>query len=113
RRRLLAAARQAAGRVGAGLPLQAARRRRSGPRRMSPAIGFSGHRALVTGGASGIGEVTARLLVELGATVVLADLNRDALPAALERTGAVAWTAGDVASEEDAERMVAEAAEAL
>ena len=80
---------------------------------MTPAIDFSGRKALVTGGASGIGEVTAALLADLGATVVLADLNRDALPAAQERTGAAAWTAGDVASEEDAERMVAEAADRL
>lgn len=77
---------------------------------MTPAIDFSGRKALVTGGASGIGEVTAKLLADLGAAVVLADLNRDALPGALERTGAAAWTSGDVASEEDAERMVAEAA---
>lgn len=80
---------------------------------MMPAIDFTGRRALVTGGASGIGEVTAKLLAELGAAVVLADLNRDALPAAQARTGAVAWTAGDVASEDDAGRMVAEAADRL
>jgi NAD(P)-dependent dehydrogenase (short-subunit alcohol dehydrogenase family) len=76
-------------------------------------IDLKGRKALVTGGASGIGETTAALLVELGADVALADLNADALPAAQGRTGAKAGTSGDVASEEDVERMVAEAVEAL
>lgn len=80
---------------------------------MTPRIDFAGRKALVTGGASGIGETTAKLLAELGAEVVLADLNADALPAAQARTGAEAVTSGDVASAEDVERMVAEAAAAL
>jgi NAD(P)-dependent dehydrogenase (short-subunit alcohol dehydrogenase family) len=80
---------------------------------MSGAIDLSGRKALVTGGASGIGEATAKLLAELGAEVTIADLNRDGLADAAKRTGAKAWTAGDVADEGDAERMVAEAAQAL
>lgn len=80
---------------------------------MTPPIDFTGRKALVTGGASGIGEVTAKLLAGLGAKVALADLDADALPAARQRTGAHAVTAGDVAVEADAERMVAEAADAL
>jgi NAD(P)-dependent dehydrogenase (short-subunit alcohol dehydrogenase family) len=80
---------------------------------MRPAIDLSGRRALVTGGASGIGEETARLLAGLGAAVAIADIERDRLGDAQERTGAAAAVAGDVADADDVERMVAEAAEAL
>lgn len=76
-------------------------------------IDFTGRKALVTGGASGIGESTAKLLVELGAEVVIADLDREKLDPALERTGATAHTAGDVADTAQAEQIVSEAAAAL
>ena len=76
-------------------------------------IDLSGRRALVTGGASGIGEAVARLLSDLGARVVLADRNAAALAEAAGRTGALATTQGDVSREEDAERMLAETVAAL
>ncbi|WAX93550.1 SDR family NAD(P)-dependent oxidoreductase [Aminobacter sp. NyZ550] len=79
----------------------------------APAIRFDGKRVLVTGGASGIGETVARLLSDLGARVVIADLNREQLEPALQRTAAADVTQGDVASEDDAERMVREAITAL
>lgn len=72
-------------------------------------IRFDGKRALVTGGASGIGETTAKLLADLGAKVVLADISADRLDDAAQRTGAVGVTAGDVSNEADSERMVTEA----
>jgi NAD(P)-dependent dehydrogenase (short-subunit alcohol dehydrogenase family) len=61
---------------------------------------ISGASAIVTGGASGLGEATARLLAEKGARVVVADLQDDkgeAVAKALE--GIFAHT--DVTSEED------------
>jgi NAD(P)-dependent dehydrogenase (short-subunit alcohol dehydrogenase family) len=79
----------------------------------APAIRFDGKRVLVTGGASGIGETVARLLSDLGARVVIADLNREQLDPAAQRTAAADVTQGDVASEDDAERMVREAITAL
>ena len=41
-------------------------------------IDFTGKVAIVTGGAMGIGEATARKLVSLGATVAVFDIDRDA-----------------------------------
>ena len=38
---------------------------------------IKGSAALVSGGASGLGEATTRVLAAAGATVVLADLNVD------------------------------------
>ncbi|MBE1204054.1 SDR family NAD(P)-dependent oxidoreductase [Aminobacter carboxidus] len=75
----------------------------------APAIRFDGKRVLVTGGASGIGETVAKLLSDLGARVVIADLNREQLDPAAQRVGAAGVAQGDVASEADAERMAGEA----
>lgn len=69
------------------------------------AIDLTGRMALVTGGASGIGEATAALLVALGARVALADRNAAALDGARARTGAHLAIAGDVVLEADTERM--------
>ncbi len=52
---------------------------------------LAGRVALVTGAAGGIGGATARRLVEGGARVVLADLDRDALAAQVRAHG---WSEG-------------------
>ena len=48
---------------------------------------FAGQVALVTGAGSGLGAVTARLLAENGAHIVLADLNKDAAGEVAESCG--------------------------
>jgi NAD(P)-dependent dehydrogenase (short-subunit alcohol dehydrogenase family) len=63
---------------------------------------FDGQVAIVTGGASGIGEATARRLAAEGARVVVADLFGDRAEAVAQSIGAnasaVQFDAGDVAS---------------
>lgn len=48
---------------------------------------ISGKTAIVTGGASGLGEATVRLLCELGANVAIFDLNKDKGTALAEELG--------------------------
>lgn len=58
---------------------------------------------VVTGGGSGLGAATARMLVEGGARVVLADVNRDAGEALAADLGeAAAFVATDVTDESSA-----------
>jgi 2-hydroxycyclohexanecarboxyl-CoA dehydrogenase len=56
----------------------------------TPARPLVGRRALVTGGASGIGAAIATRLVQDGASVVIADLQGEAAHALAERIGATA-----------------------
>ena len=44
---------------------------------MLPAMDLTGTAAIISGGASGLGEATARALAAAGSTVVIADLNAD------------------------------------
>lgn len=69
----------------------------------SPHYGrFDGQVAIVTGGASGIGEATSRRLVAEGARVVIADINTDVAQALADQLGpsacAMGFDAGDVTS---------------
>ncbi len=64
--------------------------------------------ALVTGGGSGIGQATARLLAERGAQVVVADVNEEAAHGTAREIGAsAAAIAVDVADAASVEAMVA------
>ncbi len=66
-----------------------------------------GMRALVTGGARGIGKAAAEALISAGAAAVIADI--DGAQDAAERIGAAGHAAGDIGCEQDAEALVKEA----
>lgn len=69
--------------------------------------------AVITGGASGIGEATARLFVQEGAKVVLADLNEEKGQALATELGEMAtFVQVDVTVEADVQEMFAKAKEA-
>lgn len=77
---------------------------------------LEGRRALVTGGAQGLGRATAELLVARGARVMLADVDADAAEAAAEELGGgeVAHAVRcDVTSAEEVAGAVEAATEAL
>ncbi|MCO5160785.1 MAG: glucose 1-dehydrogenase [Mesorhizobium sp.] len=72
---------------------------------------FKGKVAIVTGGASGIGEAIARDLAKGGAKVIVADLNKehaDKVAAEIKASGGTAvGFAADMADAQAVERMVA------
>ncbi len=73
---------------------------------------FAGKRALVTGGASGIGLATARKLAQQGARVALLDQHRDTTEAAAREIGGLALVA-DVRDAAALDAACAEAASAF
>lgn len=70
----------------------------------------SGHAAIVTGGASGLGATTAQALAVNGAKVAIFDLNMNAAQKMVDEIGGIAVSC-DVSSAESAEAAVAEARE--
>jgi NAD(P)-dependent dehydrogenase (short-subunit alcohol dehydrogenase family) len=71
---------------------------------------LQGKRALVTGGASGIGFAIAKRFVDEGARVVIADVSASQAAEAVKKAnGKFGQTIGDVSNMADAERMVREA----
>ena len=73
---------------------------------------FDGAVVLITGGASGIGLAAARRFVDEGASVVLADLDEQALAGAAAELGdAVVTRSCDVSVEAEVEALVVSAAE--
>jgi NAD(P)-dependent dehydrogenase (short-subunit alcohol dehydrogenase family) len=63
---------------------------RENPSNSDPVFRLDDRHALVTGGASGIGEATVKELARAGATVWIADLNLAAAEALAQSTGPVA-----------------------
>lgn len=68
---------------------------------------------LITGGAGGIGQASAKEFLDNGATVVLVDMNQDALTSAKANLNSdkVHLITADVTKEEDVERYVSETVE--
>jgi len=75
---------------------------------MLPAMELNGTSAIVSGGASGLGEATVRALAAAGATVVVADLNSERGKAIAGEVGGV-FAQTDV-SDEESVRAAVEAA---
>jgi NAD(P)-dependent dehydrogenase (short-subunit alcohol dehydrogenase family) len=73
---------------------------------------LNGTGALVAGGASGLGEATARELAARGARVAIADLNEERGPRVAEEIGGL-FSAADVTDEERVSAAVEEAVEAF
>jgi NAD(P)-dependent dehydrogenase (short-subunit alcohol dehydrogenase family) len=69
---------------------------------------ISGSSAIVTGGASGIGEACARALAAKGATVVIADLNAEKGEELAKELGGV-FVSVDVTNTDDLKRAVEQA----
>lgn len=68
---------------------------------------IQGKTILVTGGASGLGEATSRELVQLGANVVIADLNSDKGEALVNELGGSArFVRCDITSAEEVQQAV-------
>src|SRR5881396_3857810 len=78
---------------------------------MNPTYDFAGQVALVTGASSGMGLATAQAFVEAGASVVLADINENALRAATDGLATAGHTAlgvtCDVSDEEEVAALIA------
>ena len=68
-----------------------------------PEQDLQGKRALVTGGASGIGLACVREFAGRGATVIVADVNADAAQTVASEVGGEAWAVdlADTAAQED------------
>lgn len=75
---------------------------------------IDGKTALVSGGASGLGAATVRMLVSNGARVMIADLNETAGKALAQELGAAAaFVKMDVTHEKDVQNAVDEATKRL
>ncbi|NDH23491.1 MAG: SDR family NAD(P)-dependent oxidoreductase, partial [Actinobacteria bacterium] len=75
-----------------------------------PRMNLEGSSSIITGGASGIGEASARQLAAAGSHVVIADLNEEKGQAVASELGGL-FVKCDVSSTDDADAAVAAASE--
>jgi NAD(P)-dependent dehydrogenase (short-subunit alcohol dehydrogenase family) len=75
------------------------------PQLYAPDMNLNGTAAIISGGASGLGEATARILAAAGATVVIADLNEDGGKRVAGETGGL-FARTDVADEASVQAAV-------
>ena len=75
-----------------------------------PRMNLEGSSSIITGGASGIGEASARQLAAAGARVVIADLNEEGGQTVASELGGL-FVKCDVSSVDDAQAAVAAASE--
>lgn len=68
---------------------------------------FQGKVVVVTGGASGMGEASARAFAKAGARVVIVDRSQERAEWVAREAGALAWV-GDVSDSAFCDRAVAE-----
>ena len=68
---------------------------------------LDGRRALVTGGASGIGEAVCRVFTDAGASVVIADVNQAQAEALASQLPGATGVRCDITSEEDVRSVFA------
>ena len=71
-------------------------------------IELNGKKAIITGGAGGIGLAAARTFTKAGAEVLIADINEEAGKKAAEETGAT-FIRCDVSSSQDVQKVIAAA----
>ena len=75
-----------------------------------PRMNLEGSSSIITGGASGIGEASARQLAAAGSRVVIADLNEEKGQAVASELGGL-FVKCDVTSQEDADASIGAASE--
>ena len=71
-------------------------------------IELNGKKAIITGGAGGIGLAAARTFAKAGAEVIIADINEEAGKKAAEETGAT-FIRCDVSCSQDVQKVIAAA----
>jgi NADP-dependent 3-hydroxy acid dehydrogenase YdfG len=75
---------------------------------------LEGRKVLITGGSSGIGEATAKAIVDAGGAVALGARRKDRLDEIVDGLGGDAYAIqADVGDEDEANRLVAEANERM